>query len=182
MLNEKFNRIKRKGIEEARKLFWIFIYMWALLSLFVVHRAFVLNEPNLFYHGGFAVFNAWLLAKVMLTAEMLHIADNLKDKPLIYPIVFKSAVFALILVSFYLIEEIVLGMWRGKTFADSVPAIGGGGATLKGELVVAMIMFVVLMPFFALRELGRDIGADKLYEQFFVRRTKFSLQPTGTSH
>jgi len=182
MLNEKFNRIKQKGIEEARKLFWIFVYLWALLSLFVVHKALILNEPNLFYHGGFAVINAWLLAKVMLTAEMLHIADNLKHKPLIYPIVFKSAVFSLILISFYFIEEIVLGMWKGETFADSVPAIGGRGGTLKGELVVAMIMFVVLMPFFALRELGRDIGADKLYEHFLVRRTKFSPQPSGTSH
>jgi hypothetical protein len=177
MLNEKFNRIKQKGIEEARNLFWIFVYLWALLSLFAVHKALILNEPNLFYHGGFAVINAWLLAKVMLAAEMLHIADNLKHKPLIYPIVFKSAVFSLILISFYVIEEIVLGMWKGETFADSVPAIG-----LKGELVVAMIMFVVLMPFFALRELGRDIGADKLYEHFLVRRTKFSPQPSGTSH
>jgi hypothetical protein len=177
MLNERFNRIKQKGIEEARKLFWIFVYLWALLSLFAVHKALVLNEPSLFYHGGFAVINAWLLAKVMLAAEMLHIADNLKHKPLIYPIVFKSAVFSVILISFYYIEEIVVAMWKGETFADSVPAIG-----LKGELVVAMIMFVVLMPFFALRELGRDIGADKLYEQFFVRRTKFSPQPSGTSH
>jgi hypothetical protein len=32
-------------------------------------------------------------------------------------------------------------------------------------------MFVVLMPFFALREIGRDIGDDKLFDQFFVRRT-----------
>ena len=33
------------------------------------------------------------------------------------------------------------------------------------------MMFFVLMPFFALREVGRDIGDDKLFEQFFVRRT-----------
>jgi hypothetical protein len=34
-------------------------------------------------------------------------------------------------------------------------------------------MFVVLMPFFALRELARDFGDDRLYELFFVRRTKY---------
>jgi hypothetical protein len=39
-------------------------------------------------------------------------------------------------------------------------------------LVLAVIMFVVLMPFFALREVARDIGGDKLYEQFFLRRSR----------
>jgi hypothetical protein len=52
---------------------------------------------------------------VMLTAEMLHIADSLKHRPVIYPIVFKSAVFSTILISFYLIEEVLVGMWHGKT-------------------------------------------------------------------
>jgi hypothetical protein len=39
-------------------------------------------------------------------------------------------------------------------------------------LVVGIIMFVVLMPFFALKELGRFVGDGKLYELFFVRGTK----------
>ena len=180
MSNEHLNRVKQKVLTEGRKLFWIFLYLWVLLGLFAVHKSIVLNEQNVFYHQGFAFINAWLLAKVMLTAEIFHVADNLKRKPLMYPIVFKSAVFSIILISFYIFEEVLVGMWRGKTLTNSIPAIGGG--SLEGILVVGIIMFVVLMPFFALRELGSDIGADKLYEQFFVRRTKFSPQPSGTSH
>jgi hypothetical protein len=168
----RVNRVKHKILAEVRKLFWIFLYMWALLSLFVIHKSIVLNDQNLFYHQGFAIINAWLLAKVMLTAEMFHVADNLKDKPLIYPIVFKSAIFSVILISFYLFEEVLVGMWHGKTLANSMPAIGGG--SLEGILVVGIIMFVVLMPFFALREIGRDIGDDKLYELFFMRRTRYT--------
>jgi hypothetical protein len=41
---------------------------------------------------------------------------------------------------------------------------------LKGILVVGVMMFVVLMPFFAMTELSRDLGDDRLYELFFVRR------------
>jgi hypothetical protein len=49
---------------------------------------------------------------------------------------------------------------------------------LQGIFVVGFIMFVVLMPFFALKEIGRDMGDGKLYELFFVRRTKYTpLQP-----
>jgi hypothetical protein len=176
MLNEGINRVKQKLLAEGRKLFLIFLYLWAFLGLFAIHKSIVLNEQNIFYHQGFVIINAWLLAKVMLTAEMLHVADNLKDKPLIYPIVFKSAIFSVMLISFDILEEVLLGMWHGKTLANSMPAIGGG--SLEGILAVGIIMFVVLMPFFALREIGRDIGDDKLYELFFVRRTRYTaLQP-----
>ena len=51
-----------------------------------------------------------------------------------------------------------------------------GGGSLKGILVVGIIMFFVLMPFFALKEIGRDIGDGKLYELFFIRRTKYTPQ------
>jgi hypothetical protein len=171
MVNEIINRLKDRGVAEGKKLFWIFAYLWVLLGLFTVYRSIVLNEQDLIYHRGFAFINAWLLAKVMLTGEILHVADNLKHKPLIYPMVFKSAVFSIILISFYILEEILLGLWHGKTFAESVPPIGGG--TLNGTLVVGLIMFFVLMPFFALREIGRDLGDGRLYELFFVRRIKY---------
>ena len=41
---------------------------------------------------------------------------------------------------------------------------------MEGILVVGVMMFVVLMPFFAMRELSRELGNDRLYELFFVRR------------
>ena len=46
----------------------------------------------------------------------------------------------------------------------SIPAVGGG--SLKGIFSVGPIMFVVLMPFFALRELARDFGDDTPHELF----------------
>jgi hypothetical protein len=170
MSDNILSRIGRKGREEGMRLFWIFLYLWVLLGLFSIHKSLVLNEPNLFWHQGFAIINAWLLAKVMVTAEIFHVADNLKHRPLIYPIMFKSAVFAVLLVSFYLLEEILVGLWHGKTIAESIQTVGGG--TFKGILVVGFIMFIVLMPFFALREFGRVVGENELYELFFVRRFK----------
>jgi len=168
MLNEKITRIRESSVAEGKKLFWIFAYFWLLLGLLSVHKSIVLNEPNLIYHQGFAVINAALLAKVILVAEMLHVADNLKNKPLIYPTMFKSAIYSIILVSFYIIEETLIGMWHGKTAMESIPDVGGG--SLKGILVVGLMMFVVLIPFFALKELSRDLGDDRFHELFFVRR------------
>ena len=105
MVSERLRRLKTGAIDETRELFWIFIYLWVLLSLFSLHKALVLNEESLIYHQGFAIINALALAKVVLVAEYFHVGDNLKNRPLIYPIMFKSAVFAVILLCFHIIEK-----------------------------------------------------------------------------
>jgi hypothetical protein len=176
MSTDRINQIIAKGIGEGWRLLWIFVYLWLLLGLFSIHKSIVLNGQNLLYHQGFAVINAVLLAKVMLMAEMFHVADNLKNKPLIYPIMFKSAIYSIILVSFYIIEETLIGMWHGKTAMESIPDVGGG--SLKGILVVGLMMFVVLIPFFALKEISRAIGDDNLYKLFFVRRDRYMPPPS----
>jgi hypothetical protein len=56
---------------------------------------------------------------------------------------------------------------RSAFCARSEPA----QAALAGQLArVTAIMFVVLIPFLALKELARTIGDDNLYELFFVRK------------
>jgi hypothetical protein len=153
-------RLKTGAINETRKLFGvnmpIFIYLWVLLSLFSFREALVLNEQSLIYHQGFALINALALAKIVLVRVFIQVGDNLKNRPLIYPIVFKSAVFAVILTCFHITEETLIGILHGKTLSQSIPNIGGG--TLQGILMVGIIMFVVSMPFFAFMELDRAIG------------------------
>ena len=155
MFGEQLNRIKEKSVAETRRLLWIFGYLWVLLGLFAVHRSIVLNQQNLLYHQGFALINAFVLAKIMFIGEAFHVADDLKHKPLIYPIVYKSAVFSAILISFHVLEEVVMGMWRGKTLAQIILSLGG--RSMEEILVFGVIMFVGLMPFFALRAIGRDV-------------------------
>ena len=179
-MNRHFDRITEKVLDEGKQLIWIFIYFWVLFGLFSVFRSLVLNEQNLVYHEGFAIINAFLLAKVVLTAEFFQVADNLQRKPLVYPIVFKSAVFCVILICFYIVEETLVGMWHGKTIAASFPKIGGGG--WKGILVVGSILFVALIPFFAYRELARVLGKDELHSLIFKRGAKTdATQPPALS-
>jgi hypothetical protein len=165
--NLQMNRLKEKIVAEGKQFFWIFVYLWVVLGLFSIHKSIVLHERTLIYRQGFALINALILAKIMLIAEMFRIGNNLKNKPLIYPVIFKSAVFSVILVACSILEESLTELWRGKTISIAI-----GGGSLKGVLVIGIIVFVVLMPFFALKELGRSVGDGKLYELFFGRRTK----------
>ena len=58
MVNDRRRRLRTGAIDETRKLFGIFIYLWVLLSLFSFHKALVLNEEYLIYDQGFALINA----------------------------------------------------------------------------------------------------------------------------
>jgi len=72
------------------------------------------------------VINALALAKVMLVAQELHLADQFRDAPLIYPTLLKSFVFTIVLACFKVAEEAAVGMFRGKSFHQSIAGLTGG--------------------------------------------------------
>jgi hypothetical protein len=109
---------------------------------------------------GFAVINAFILAKVMLVVEDLHLGRWLEGKPLIYPIVFEAFLISAMFLAFHVIEHVIMGFVGGKSLWDSIPAIGGGG--LLGAICVALILFVSLIPFFAFKHLSRAVGSHKV--------------------
>ncbi len=142
---------------EFRKFLVMFAYLWLVFSVFLVHEWNVLASHNIgFRFYGLALVNALVLSKIMLIAEGLKFADGLKDKPLIYPIVFKSAAFAVLLMVCYIAEELAVGLIHGKSVAEAFPQIGGGGWV--GIVSVGAIMGVALVPFFAFKEIARAMG------------------------
>jgi hypothetical protein len=144
-------------LEELKSFLIIFAYLWLVFLVFLVHEWTVLASHQIgFRFYGLAVVNALVLSKIMLIADGLHFADRLKDKPLIYPIAFKSIAFAVLLMAAYIVEEIAVGLFHGKTAAESFPEIGGGGAV--GVLTTGAIMCIALVPFFSFREIARTIG------------------------
>jgi hypothetical protein len=130
------------------------------------------------YHFyGFAVINALILGKVMLVAEDLHFADWFKDRPLIYPILCKAVAFSILFLVFDVVEEVIVGVFKGKTVGESIPDIGGG--TPSGVFFVGIILAVALIPFFAFREVGRAIGERALHSLMFSGGPKASAFRSG---
>jgi hypothetical protein len=120
---------------------------------------------GVFAAQGFSLVNALVLGKVMLIAEDLKIGRRLRPSPLIYPILADSIIFAVLFIIFHVVEHVIIGLLQGKTVAASVPVIGGGG--LAGLVSVAVIYFVALTPFFALKHLGRELGEGRLKAMLF---------------
>lgn len=157
----------------------IFLYFWVLIGLFVLFRSAVLQEPDLLFHNGFTVVNAWMLAKVTVVVDRFEVAHSLTRGPLIYPILLKSAALSVLLIGFYVVEISLIGAWHGKTLAESVPHIAGGG--WRGPVLAVFIMFVGLIPFFAYRELARALGGRTLHALVFGESAEVRRNAEGRS-
>ncbi|MGZ9083060.1 MAG: hypothetical protein ACXW3U_13295 [Rhodoplanes sp.] len=169
--------LQSKALHEAKKFFWIFIYLWLCFGLFVLYKSLILAEHDIDYTGyGMALVKALVLGKVILVAEGLHVAERHKERPLIYPTLYKSFVFFVLLVLFSMLEHIVRGFFEHKAITESI-SVGGG--SLPAILAGGLVMFVVLVPFFAFREIGRVLGENKLYNLFFVEGAKAATLVTA---
>jgi hypothetical protein len=172
-MNERRTQLKQRAISEAKKFAVIVGYLWVLFVLFEIHKITILREQNpetpLGYRVGFALINALILGKIMLIAEAFHFGERFKDKPLVYAILFKSAIFSALLVCFDILEEVLVGVFHHKTITQSIPALGGGG--VEGILLVGLMVFIVLIPFFSFTEVASVIGEDELLSIIFKRGT-----------
>ena len=60
----------------------------------------------------------------------------------------------------YIVEEVVVGKFKGKTIAESFPHIRD--ESLREFLFVIIIFTIALIPFFSFREIGRVFGEREL--------------------
>jgi hypothetical protein len=169
-MDEPKKTLKQKVYKGVKDYLILTAYLWLVFALFVLYRSVILSEQDIpFAAHGLALLNALALAKVMLVAQDLHFAEGkFNDAPLIYPTLFKSIAFALILGIFKIIEEALIGLFHHHSFSQSIAEIGGG--TLKGILSLMAILIVLLIPFFGFSELRSTLTQIDFHKMFFESR------------
>ena len=155
---------------EGRRLFFIFMYLWAILSILAIHKW------NFGVGGGFiteqleAIATAFILAKVIFIGERLEIGDIFPTRPLIYVVIVKSAIFAVILLSSIILKRSVIAVLNGGSISEGLLEIGGGRPAHM--LATGLVTSILLMPFFSFRELSKAIGSERIYQLLFYNRNK----------
>lgn len=159
-------RLKERAFKEIKRFVVLFLYLWVLFGLFALHERIVLRQEGInFTAQGFALVNALVLAKVMLVAEGFNLSRWLNSRPLIYPILHDAFLFAALFIAFHVVEDMVIGLLHGESIRASIPVIGGGG--VAGLLCVAIILFVTLIPYFAVKNLNLALGPGRLKALLF---------------
>jgi hypothetical protein len=161
--------LKERAFTEFKRFVAIFLYLWVVFGLLSIHKSLVLSQQRLDYEEHtFAIINAFVFAKVLLVGEQVRLGRRFENKPLIYPILHKCFVFTVVLLSFHIIESVLVGVWHGHTIVESIPPFLGWNH--KGLLAVGVMCFVLLLPFFGFREIARVMGAKKMGILLFGRK------------
>ena len=180
MTSERAHQLKEKAIEEFRSFFVMALYLWFVFALMLLNEAIILKKPDFnFLAQGFTVINALVLAKVMLVADDLGFGRELDGLPLIWPILYKAVLYALLFVAFHELEHYVVAWFNGKAQTMTLPTVGGG--TWAGAACVWAVMAVSLMPFFAIREVSKLVGTSRVWRLMLVpgARAAFAAEEAG---
>ena len=154
---------------EAFEYLFNFAFLAVFLVAFAWYRRLILAAYGIHYlHYWMPLIEAAILAKVIMLGDALRVGRRFLDKPLAFTTVYRSVVFSLFVVLFSLLEHIVGAMIHGKSVADGWSEIANKGS--DEALAWYVIILVAFLPFFAMKEIERAIGAEKVRKMFFQRR------------
>lgn len=145
------------------------IYLFVCLGALQLHEDAVLRASGVrLVPLAFAAVKALILAKFLLVGEALRIGRRFDTKPLIVPLVWRSLAFLLLLVVLTIVEELVVGLFHGESVANILAGLGGG--TWLQRLAACLVLWLVLVPYFAFRLVGAALGQGVLHRMFFGPR------------
>ena len=150
-----------------------YLFNFAFLSIFLVafawYRRLLLASYDIQYIGYWApLFEAAILAKVIMIGDLLRIGRRFQNKPLFAITIYRSLIFSIFVVLFSYSEHIVSALIHGKTVTDGINEIADKG--IDGILAWCIMIFAAFIPFFALKEIEREFGVKKIRGMFFSKQ------------
>jgi hypothetical protein len=143
------------------------IFFFVALHIVVLIRVLMLKRTGIAASTSMSVaVAALILGKAVLLADLLPFINRYPTKPLIYNVVWKTALYTLVALLVHYLEELV-DFWRQ---AGSFVA---GNQKLLAEIVwphflaIQILLIVMIASYCTIRELARVLGEGKLMEMFF---------------
>lgn len=152
-------------MSELKEFVVIAVYLFICFTVLASFKAAVLHANGIaFAPFGIAAVKALICAKFVSIGHAFHVGERFKSMPLIWPTLYRSLLFLLLLLALNIAEEVLVGLIHRRGVVESILDIAGG--TL-GQLVAAsMVVLLILIPFFAFRTLGEVVGEQNLVHVF----------------
>jgi hypothetical protein len=146
--------LARRARHELYEFLAIAAYLWVCFGALVVYKATVLRSVGVeFAPFGLAVVKALISAKFIMLLEAFKLGGRGKREGFPFVVILrKSSVFTLFLIVLTVIEELIVGHLHGKERGEILAEMAGG--TLPQALSVGLLIFLIMIPYFAYREAG----------------------------
>jgi hypothetical protein len=158
-------RARRELIEYLVVASYLFVCFGAL----ILYKASILRSEGIEFTAlGLAIAKALILGKFLLMLEALKIGEDKKHaRSALANILAKSLLFSLLLFALTVIEELIVGHFHGRASREVLREMAGG--TWEQALAVAILLFLILIPYFGYQEIAARLGKGKLSKLLIER-------------
>lgn len=155
-------------VHEMFEYFFNFAFLAVFLVAFAWYRRLILAAYHIPYTGYWApLIEAAILAKIIMIGDALRIGRSFQKRPLAVITVYRTVMFSLFVVLFSFVEHIVGAIVHGKPVADGIAEIANKG--MDEVLAWYVLILAAFLPFFAMKEIERVFGAERVRGMFFKR-------------
>ena len=155
--------LKQKAMHELKELAVLSLYLAFFFCALATYRMLLLREfhvTSLTY--AFALINALVVAKVIMIGELAHVGTRHESKPLFVSAIWKAFLFALLVLAFHIVEEVIKHLLHRERFSGAFNEIHID--ELLGQILVVFCCFI---PLFGFRELRRVLGEEEFNAMLF---------------
>lgn len=165
--------------DEMKRYAAIAAYLYVCFIAVLLYKAAILRDVGVeFAPFGFAAVKALVLAKIMLVGEAMHVGARMRLGSLLHVVLFRSTLFLVLIAAFSALEKIIHGLVHHESLgADFVDFAGG---TLPEILATSLLIFLVLLPYFAYRQVDEALGKGTLVRILRTRQAG-AERPAGWS-
>jgi hypothetical protein len=143
------------------------IFFFVALHLVAIVRVLMLKGTGIALGTSASITVAALvLGKAVLIADLLPFINRYPNKPLVYNVAWKTAIYVLIAMLFHYLERLI-DFWR------EAGGLVAGNQKLLAEMVwphfwaLQIFLVVLILMYCTMREVIRALGADKVRQMFF---------------
>ena len=123
----KKESLEARALIELKRYAIITLYLWVLFVLFATYKRMLLQEHGIsLWNQSFAIVNALIFGKVILIAQAVDLGRSLKEQALVWIVLGKSLIFAIVLILFHIVEEGIRAWFKDLPLSTALTDFGGG--------------------------------------------------------
>ena len=154
--------------QEFRAYSMLALFLFLFLCSLSFYRNLILGEDSIGHIAyWYILVESLILSKIIVIGRFFRLGERFLEKSIIIHTAYKTIVFCLFVVFFSFLEHFVEGFISGKGLPELYEAVTR--KYLVGILGRVPLFITVSFPLFALMEVGRVIGRNRLYNLFFNR-------------
>lgn len=162
--------LARRARDELIEYLAIAGYLAVCFGALLFYKATILESQGVdTTRIALAIVKALILGKFVLILEHLKVGrGKIGANVLIFDVLKKALLFTILLLILSAAENVIVGAFHDEEAQNALKSMGGG--TALQLIATTLLGFLILIPYFAYREIAAKLGEEALLKLLFTRQ------------